>query len=524
MRRRSFKTVVVTFLLLALLIPTAVAANGTGSLPPDAGVSKVTIKINGKVQQIPKEMGRAYINKRTSRTMVPIRFVAENLGNKVEFIERQADHPKGAVLIKSDSKTIYFAIGSDQYEIYGDKTQRGVLDTPTVLAGNRTYVPLRFVSEALDYKVDWVNREVLIQKDPSKSPEGNKGRNSDGRNKGNDYGKGGSQEKPVKPQPRTVDSATDDSLAHYYTVAYANYRKSLGLSEVVRTSELDRIAQKRADEEIQQLATDGTFDHDSPSNLLDKNYLGENLIAWKYASDEPIREAFTSWRNSPGHDANMRNPRAKEYGYAYKVAVVGGKPCGIACFVYNQGRPEYRPYDPGKTVYPPKPNGGNNPPSYDPREWPTPTPPTPPSDSKSPLFDSSKNDDYYRYFSDKLTTSRRDNNLPPMGRNVALDQIAQLRADEELQQLLSGGWADHLSPSDSLRKNNLKECLLFWKDRAGSREVTMRSLPNMYNLWYSTSYDRAKLLDPNAREFGYAYKTVLSPGGDVAGMAVFVCR
>ena len=124
MRRRSFKTVVVAFMILALLIPTAVVAKGTGSLPPDAGVSKVTIKINGKVQQIPKEMGRAYINKRTSRTMVPIRFVAENLGNKVEFIERQADHPKGAVLIKSDSKTIYFAIGSDQYEIYGDKTQR----------------------------------------------------------------------------------------------------------------------------------------------------------------------------------------------------------------------------------------------------------------------------------------------------------------------------------------------------------------------------------------------------------------
>lgn len=349
MRRRSFKTVVVAFLLLALLIPTAVAANGTGSLPPDAGVSKVTIKINGKVQQIPKEMGRAYINKRTSRTMVPIRFVAENLGNKVEFIERQADHPKGAVLIKSNSKTIYFAIGSDQYEIYGDKTQRGVLDTPTVLAGNRTYVPLRFVSEALGYKVDWVNREVLIQKDPSKTPEGNKGRNSDGGNKGNDYGKGGSKENPVKPQPRTVDSSTDDSLAHYYTVAYANYRKSLGLGEVARTQELDRIAQKRADEEIQQLATDGTFDHKSPANLLRENYLGENLIGWIYASDKPIRDAFTIWKNSPGHDRNMRSPSAVVYGYAYKVAIVDGKPCGIACFVFSSFDRFSKPKDPFNT-------------------------------------------------------------------------------------------------------------------------------------------------------------------------------
>lgn len=358
MKRRQFKTVVIAFLVLTLLVPTGVMAKGIGSLPPEAAKNKVTIKINGKVQHIPKEMGRPYINIRTSRTMVPIRFVAENLGNRVDYFLRQAGSPKGTVVIRSDSKTIRFAIGSDQYEIYGDKIQRGVLDTPTVLAGDRTYVPLRFVSEALGYKVDWVNREVLIQKDPSKSPEGNKGRNSDGGNKGNDYGRGGSQEKPVKPQPQTVDSATDDSLAHYYTVAYANYRKSLGLGEVVRTSELDLIAQKRANEEIQQLATDGTFDHKSPSNLLRENYLGENLIGWTYASDKPIREAFTIWKNSPGHDRNMRSPSAVVYGYAYKVAIVDGKPCGIACFVFSSYDRFSRPKNPINTD---GPTGTGNP-------------------------------------------------------------------------------------------------------------------------------------------------------------------
>lgn len=336
MRRRSFKTVVVAFMILALLIPTAVVAKGTGSLPPDAGVSKVTIKINGKVQQIPKEMGRAYINKRTSRTMVPIRFVAENLGNKVEFIERQADHPKGAVLIKSDSKTIYFAIGSDQYEIYGDKTQRGVLDTPTVLAGNRTYVPLRFVSEALGYKVDWVNREVLIQKDPSKTPEGNKGRNSNGENQGKEFEQGGEKQMPTKPQPKVIDSATDDFISHHFTVTYSNYRHDLGLGEVTRRAELDAIAQQRVDEEIQQLATDGTFDHKSPGDLLRKHSISnENLIAWNYFSEDPIKDAFLIWKDSPGHDRNMRSPYAKTYGYAFKVAIVDGKPCGIVCLILS---------------------------------------------------------------------------------------------------------------------------------------------------------------------------------------------
>lgn len=81
------------------------------------------------------------------RTMVPIRFVAEALGDQVDW-EAAAQQ----VTIRKDSTTIVLHIGQTAAQVNGQKM---TMDTTPVLDRGRTMVPLRFVGEALGAVVDW---------------------------------------------------------------------------------------------------------------------------------------------------------------------------------------------------------------------------------------------------------------------------------------------------------------------------------------------------------------------------------
>lgn len=92
------------------------------------------------------------------RTMVPVRFVAEQLGASVNW-----NSTVQQVTIKSGDRTILMTIGSRNYTVNGVANS---MDTaPVIKAGwNRTMVPIRFVSEALGRAVEWdpQNRLVII--------------------------------------------------------------------------------------------------------------------------------------------------------------------------------------------------------------------------------------------------------------------------------------------------------------------------------------------------------------------------
>lgn len=75
-----------------------------------------------------------------NRTMVPIRFIAENMGAKVDWVDETR-----TVIIKLDQKTIQMIIGE---EIKG-------FDVPPTIVDNRTLVPIRYVSEKLGATVLW---------------------------------------------------------------------------------------------------------------------------------------------------------------------------------------------------------------------------------------------------------------------------------------------------------------------------------------------------------------------------------
>lgn len=88
------------------------------------------------------------------RTLVPLRFVAENLGATVEY----SDEDK-AVAIESDNKTITITIGDNEMFVNGKIV---VLDAPAVLENGRTLVPIRAVAEVLGNRVQYFDNGVIV--------------------------------------------------------------------------------------------------------------------------------------------------------------------------------------------------------------------------------------------------------------------------------------------------------------------------------------------------------------------------
>ncbi|MBQ7661244.1 MAG: leucine-rich repeat protein [Clostridia bacterium] len=92
------------------------------------------------------------------RTMVPIRFIAEALGAKVDW---NFDGVARKAIVQKGDKTIEIMIDSMAARVNGSEV---ILDSPAFIENDRTYLPLRFVAEALDAKVEWVAdvREIII--------------------------------------------------------------------------------------------------------------------------------------------------------------------------------------------------------------------------------------------------------------------------------------------------------------------------------------------------------------------------
>lgn len=113
--------------------------------------SEIKILVAGK--EIKPETP-AYIE--NGRTMVPLRFISEALGEKIDW--------------KADTKTVIvgdnkasLVIGEKEINANGKKI---AIDSPAVIKDSRTFIPLRAISEILGAKVDWDSstRSVKISK------------------------------------------------------------------------------------------------------------------------------------------------------------------------------------------------------------------------------------------------------------------------------------------------------------------------------------------------------------------------
>ena len=126
-----------------LLLTTLMSLVFVMTLAPASGADKLSVAIDDKAISIAADYGTPYIDS-ANRTMVPLRVVSENLGAKVAWDQKtQTATINGDIKVKIGSKSIQTA--------YGTIT----MDTTAVIKGSRTYIPFRYIGNALGYDVSW---------------------------------------------------------------------------------------------------------------------------------------------------------------------------------------------------------------------------------------------------------------------------------------------------------------------------------------------------------------------------------
>lgn len=95
---------------------------------------------------------------KNDRTMLPIRFIAEALGADVKW-----NGEEQKVTITKDSTVIVITIGSDKALVNNKEEQ---LDSAAYIENDRTYLPIRFVTENIGADVKWndTDKTVIITK------------------------------------------------------------------------------------------------------------------------------------------------------------------------------------------------------------------------------------------------------------------------------------------------------------------------------------------------------------------------
>lgn len=119
--------------------------------------SNINVTVNGVEVIFPD--AKPFIDAEADRTMIPVRFIAENLKSEVEWNAEDR-----VVCINKGDNNIQLTIGSNIAIVNNESIK---LDTEAIIHEDRTYVPLRFVSEQLGAEVDWDNstRTVIIKEE-----------------------------------------------------------------------------------------------------------------------------------------------------------------------------------------------------------------------------------------------------------------------------------------------------------------------------------------------------------------------
>lgn len=108
-----------------------------------------SIEIDGKII---KTDAAPFIEK--DRTFVPIRFIGEALNYKVDW-----NKDKKLVTIKNNDRQILMTIGDTNIIVNNEKIKN---DVAPLIRKDRTYVPLRFVAENMNLKVNWDGKEKKV--------------------------------------------------------------------------------------------------------------------------------------------------------------------------------------------------------------------------------------------------------------------------------------------------------------------------------------------------------------------------
>ena len=110
-----------------------------------SGDKALTISIDNKAVVFPD--AQPFIDE-SGRTQVPVRALAEMLNCQVIWNEKT----QGVTIIDAEGAVVSIKIGESTMYADGKIVE---MDTSAKIINNRTYIPLRFVSEALGFNVFW---------------------------------------------------------------------------------------------------------------------------------------------------------------------------------------------------------------------------------------------------------------------------------------------------------------------------------------------------------------------------------
>lgn len=134
---------------LSILIITIILISTTGfaSSPIDVIIGEQRVDFNVLHNGTP--MGNPYIE--NGRTYIPIRVISENLGYNVDWVQKTQ-----TAIIKKSNNTVEIRIGDNKALVNG-VAKNIDLDSniKVTVKNNRTYVPVRFVAEAMGEQVDY---------------------------------------------------------------------------------------------------------------------------------------------------------------------------------------------------------------------------------------------------------------------------------------------------------------------------------------------------------------------------------
>ncbi|MFD1179714.1 copper amine oxidase N-terminal domain-containing protein [Paenibacillus puldeungensis] len=129
---------------------------GVTAVSASAAQTRINVQVDGKNVSFPD--AKPYVE--DSRVMIPVRFVSESLGAKVDYKkETSGSRVNRVVKITLGSKLISMNVNADKVLVDDSII---TLDVPARVQQKRVYVPLRFVSEALGAKVDWKSAKKLV--------------------------------------------------------------------------------------------------------------------------------------------------------------------------------------------------------------------------------------------------------------------------------------------------------------------------------------------------------------------------
>lgn len=127
--------------------------NMTDTFTLEIQIGSPVMTIDGEKMRIDEERGTAPVIM-NGRTLLPVRAVIEAMGGAVYWEEDTQN-----VIIALEETVIILTIDAASAFV---NTEEKTLDITPCIINNRTMLPIRFISENLGYRVQWIEEEQKI--------------------------------------------------------------------------------------------------------------------------------------------------------------------------------------------------------------------------------------------------------------------------------------------------------------------------------------------------------------------------